>query len=606
MKALEKERNRRYESAGAFAADVRRYLEDEPMHACPPSAGYRLRKFVRRNRGPVAASVALALALIAGVGSVVAVQAKADRERAAVASERATRRAATDASIAAAIREARERTDEAWGVTDYPDRMQRATDAAVAAVRRADEFAAGGLLGEATRAELESTRQGVDDLARHTRLIVANAGRSQRFADELGGPSRAPWVEFFDRTREAARQFGLEPIDGQADEVARAVATSRIRDTLLGMFLDWHDHATRLLIILRRDPGRADMPADAPVVADRLERVIRSARQLSGGAYARWQDLLDRGDVPGLVAFAASPAGLGFRSTLVRCVARDLERAREYRATQAYLRAAVDRYPHDAWLHEDLARVCGRVEPPDHAESLRHHSAASALQPNSAFFHLMAGVDYAELEAYDQAIAVYRKVIAQSPFYTSIADLWMGRALSKKKDWDAAITALREAIRLLPDRRAQYIPSAYLELCMALSGAGRHAEARREMHSLMRLDQASVQDPRTYVRYNAACRAMNCADGQGTVVPAATERAAYRRLALDLLTADLAAIQKRAAADRAFAHRSTEWWLGDKDLASVRDPAGVDALPQDEREAWRKLWADVRDLRDRSAPPPGK
>src|SRR5262245_50068775 len=118
MKALEKDRNRRYESAGAFAADVRRYLDDEPVHACPPSAGYRLRKFVRRNRGPVAAALALALALIAGVGSVMAVQAKAERERAAAAADRATRRAATDASIAAAIREARERTDEAWGVTD--------------------------------------------------------------------------------------------------------------------------------------------------------------------------------------------------------------------------------------------------------------------------------------------------------------------------------------------------------------------------------------------------------------------------------------------------------------------------------------------------------
>ena len=38
MKALEKDRNRRYESASAFAADVQRYLNDEPVQACPPSA----------------------------------------------------------------------------------------------------------------------------------------------------------------------------------------------------------------------------------------------------------------------------------------------------------------------------------------------------------------------------------------------------------------------------------------------------------------------------------------------------------------------------------------------------------------------------------------
>ncbi len=67
MKALEKDRDRRYESAAAFAADVRRYLHDEPVLACPPSAAYRLRKFVRRHKGPVLAAAAVVLLLAAGV-----------------------------------------------------------------------------------------------------------------------------------------------------------------------------------------------------------------------------------------------------------------------------------------------------------------------------------------------------------------------------------------------------------------------------------------------------------------------------------------------------------------------------------------------------------
>ena len=50
MKALEKDRNRRYETANGLAADVQRYLDDEPVQACPPSAGYRLRKVIRRNQ----------------------------------------------------------------------------------------------------------------------------------------------------------------------------------------------------------------------------------------------------------------------------------------------------------------------------------------------------------------------------------------------------------------------------------------------------------------------------------------------------------------------------------------------------------------------------
>jgi serine/threonine protein kinase/tetratricopeptide (TPR) repeat protein len=66
MKALEKDRRRRYETASDFASDVIRYVTDQPVEACPPSVGYRMRKFVRRNKGPVAAGVALASLLVLG------------------------------------------------------------------------------------------------------------------------------------------------------------------------------------------------------------------------------------------------------------------------------------------------------------------------------------------------------------------------------------------------------------------------------------------------------------------------------------------------------------------------------------------------------------
>jgi serine/threonine protein kinase/tetratricopeptide (TPR) repeat protein len=67
MKALEKDRNRRYETASAFAADVNRYLHDEPVHACPPSTRYRLRKFIRKHRRSVLAASIVAFSLIAGI-----------------------------------------------------------------------------------------------------------------------------------------------------------------------------------------------------------------------------------------------------------------------------------------------------------------------------------------------------------------------------------------------------------------------------------------------------------------------------------------------------------------------------------------------------------
>ncbi len=67
MKALEKDRNRRYETANGLATDLQNYLADEPVQACPPSASYRLRRFVRRNKGAVAAIAALFLLLVAGI-----------------------------------------------------------------------------------------------------------------------------------------------------------------------------------------------------------------------------------------------------------------------------------------------------------------------------------------------------------------------------------------------------------------------------------------------------------------------------------------------------------------------------------------------------------
>jgi serine/threonine protein kinase/tetratricopeptide (TPR) repeat protein len=68
MKALEKDRNRRYESAHSLAMDIERYLHDEPVHACPPSTWYRFRKMARRYRAALTTASLLLLVLLAGVG----------------------------------------------------------------------------------------------------------------------------------------------------------------------------------------------------------------------------------------------------------------------------------------------------------------------------------------------------------------------------------------------------------------------------------------------------------------------------------------------------------------------------------------------------------
>jgi tetratricopeptide (TPR) repeat protein len=88
MRALEKDRNRRYETANAFARDVQRYLADEPVEACPPSAGYRLKKLLRRYKRPALVAGAIALLLVAGLVGTSWAWAAAVRARDAEARER--------------------------------------------------------------------------------------------------------------------------------------------------------------------------------------------------------------------------------------------------------------------------------------------------------------------------------------------------------------------------------------------------------------------------------------------------------------------------------------------------------------------------------------
>jgi serine/threonine protein kinase/tetratricopeptide (TPR) repeat protein len=115
MKALEKDRNRRYETADGFGKDIERYLVNEPVQACPPSTGYRLRKFLRRNKGPVAAASLILLSLVGGIigttaGMVWAVRERDDKAKALIAETK--EREAKDKALAAE-KEARARAMDA-------------------------------------------------------------------------------------------------------------------------------------------------------------------------------------------------------------------------------------------------------------------------------------------------------------------------------------------------------------------------------------------------------------------------------------------------------------------------------------------------------------
>ena len=88
MKCLEKDRTRRYETVHGLARDIERHLSDEPVRARPPSAAYRLKKYVRKHRVAAAATLAVLAALVVGLALMAIGFARAEHERRVAMAER--------------------------------------------------------------------------------------------------------------------------------------------------------------------------------------------------------------------------------------------------------------------------------------------------------------------------------------------------------------------------------------------------------------------------------------------------------------------------------------------------------------------------------------
>ncbi|HKB41637.1 MAG TPA: serine/threonine-protein kinase, partial [Gemmataceae bacterium] len=211
MKALEKDRNRRYETANGFARDVQRYLADEPVLACPPSAWYRFRKFVRRNKGglAVAALVLFFLAALGGVAGWAALQ---------QAKQQAAQRAALEADIGRDLDEARAscrqgRLREASALLDHAR--------ALAARGGADEDLGGRVAQLRTDVDMAASLE--------TIRLERRALKDQQF-DSKGAVLRYA---------EAFRNYGLDPDQLDPDKATARIEVSAIREQLVAALDDW-------------------------------------------------------------------------------------------------------------------------------------------------------------------------------------------------------------------------------------------------------------------------------------------------------------------------------------------------------------------------------
>jgi non-specific serine/threonine protein kinase/serine/threonine-protein kinase len=275
-KTLEKDRSRRYGSAAELAADIRRYLEKEPIVARAPSSAYRLGKFVHRHKSLVAVTVALFVVLVAGIVATTWQAARAtqagytalqERDRSAAAEKKANRERdrALEAERAATAAEAQASLDRNRAVSE----KERAnTEAATA--RAINSFLQDDLLAQAgASAQVEGDSRPDPNLKVRTALDRAAARIGGRFADQ-------PLVEASIRQTIGSTYVDLGLYVEAQPEIERAV---RLRRRVLG---DDHPATLESLSWLARVlRGRGQYAAAEAL----LRKIVEVRRRVLGEAH---------------------------------------------------------------------------------------------------------------------------------------------------------------------------------------------------------------------------------------------------------------------------------------------------------------------------------
>ncbi len=442
MKALEKDRNRRYETANGFALDVQRYLSDEPVQACPPSPGYRLRKFACRNTRALLTTGIVALAVLFGVGTLGwAVRDRAARREDA-AKQEAARQTKLDEEVTRALEEA-EKTFKGDKLTE-----------AMSAVKRAEGLLASGGGSEELRQRVRRWRT---ELEMAIRLEEIRLGQTP---DPVNLSDRAVATTSY---RVAFREYGLDLETIDPDEAAQRIRASRIKDHFVAALDDWAQSASarnsdmqRLLTIARRadsDPWRGQL----------REALLRG----------------DRKTVEGLACekgIESQPA-----ATVV-LLADVLKRHREISLANNVLRQAYQRHPGDLWINVQLAAICTiEGSPARRGEAVGFLRAAVALRPEAALVRTNLGgalVNHGDLA---EAEAVFSEVVRLQPDEPS-HHMRLGYTRARQHKLADAEAAFRMAIRLKPDAF-----NAFIDLAGVLFDQGKMQEAETTCREAVRL-----------------------------------------------------------------------------------------------------------------------
>ncbi|HUE73916.1 MAG TPA: tetratricopeptide repeat protein, partial [Pirellulaceae bacterium] len=444
MKALEKDRNRRYETAKDVAADVQRYLADEAVQACPPSVGYRLRKFVRRNKGGLAAAAAALLFIVTiagGLGWIVR-----DRE-------------ARQTRLAGQVELILEEADRMARQQKWPE--------ALAAAKRAEPLLAAGEADEQTH---DQVRQVLADLELVKRLEEARFLGSQ-VADgtwNRAGAERAYASAF------AEAGFTIEGVTvGNAADQLRT--HSRIVTELAAALTGWAQMRKATTMGADESSWQHLLAVADEIDSDPWRRSLRAAWKKKEEGAESLRQLANSADVRIL-----PPSTVALLANALR------DRISPDEAAKPLLRAQ-QVYPADFSINFELAGCLSNCRPQRLDEAVIFYHVALGLRPGHPFVFNNLGVVRFDQGKLDEAVACFRKAIEFEPRH-AMAHSNLGTVLGKQKKLNEAIWHCRKAIELDPKSAA-----AHTNLGNAVLDQKKLNEAFALYYKAIELDPASAK-----------------------------------------------------------------------------------------------------------------
>jgi eukaryotic-like serine/threonine-protein kinase len=434
MKALEKDRNRRYETAYGLAMDVHRYLADEPVLAGPPSAWYRFRKFARRNKAKLAvAGLCLFFALWLVGGALWYVQDRIQRQagiqkQQALNVERVRNRLEQARQIRADLHRMLDDPTGLNRLLNDPAFWQARIDLALGEWKEARLLQIVVPIEPALQVQMDELERDLQQEQQHRQRALALEKAREEHAVMVEG--KFNFAGALKKYRDAFAQSGLDVDKHTPFELAQAIRRSPLRRQFLAALDDFahvawteevttlHEHLLSTARLVDPDPLR-DRLRDPKLMQDRAAVEILA------------RELLDK--PKSLVDLSAQT--LDVLGTL-------LPRGS---LQERWLRQAHRLHPDDFWLAFGLGEALYMTK--KYPEAAAYFGAALGLRPRNAVAWSNLGVILRANNDLPAAIDAHKKALATDP---NLASAWnnLGATLYQSKDVPAAIDAFEKSLAI--------------------------------------------------------------------------------------------------------------------------------------------------------------